>query len=56
MSFFGMVVRLLLNFATKPEVQGALQSVGRYAVRQATIQFVKAVQRGTSRREAHNIR
>ncbi len=56
MSFFGLVVRLLLNFATKPGVQEALTAVGRYAVRQGTIQFVRAIQRGTAKREAHNIR
>lgn len=56
MSFFGMVIRLMLNFATKPEVQGALSAVGRYAVRQASAQFIKAVQRGTRSREAHTIR
>lgn len=56
MSFFAMVVRLLLNFSADPVVQDALQKAGAYAIRQGAKALIKAVQRGNPKIEMKRVK
>lgn len=56
MTFFGLITRLILNYALSPEGQNALSTVGRYAVRQGTRAFIRAVSRGNSKMESEKVK